>query len=118
MLNGEGSAAEIESARAANGSCGDLQLIIRALQLAFIILAIAVIYPFAGREPVLFPKDTTTPDGVARTQIQKSDRLIQAKKLEEEAIPPEQSRSDERGRPFFQNRPADSASPKLDMAYL
>jgi len=103
-------------------------MIIRALQLAFIILAIAVIYPFAGREPVLFPKDTTTPDGVARTQIQKSDRLIQAKKLEEEAIvtaslppeaiPPEQSRSDERGRPFFQNRPADSASPKLDMAYL
>jgi hypothetical protein len=106
---------------------GDVQMIIRALQLAFIILAIAVIYPFAGREPVLFPKDTTTPDGVARTQIQKSDRLIQAKKLEEaivtasllpEAIPPEQSRSDEQGRPFFQNRPADSASPKLDMAYL
>jgi hypothetical protein len=51
-------------------------MIIRALQLAFIILAIAVIYPLYGREPVLFPKDTARPDGIVRTQ--KSDRLQQA----------------------------------------
>jgi hypothetical protein len=107
---------------------GNVQVIIRALQLAFIILAIAVIYPFAGREPVLFPKDTTTPDGVARPQLRKSDKLIQAQKSEEEAIvtaslppeavPLEPSRSDEQRQPFFQDRPADSTSPKLDLAYL
>ena len=52
-------------------------MIIRALQLAFIVLAIAVIYPFSAREPVLFPKDTATSDGVVR--MQKSDRLPQPK---------------------------------------
>jgi hypothetical protein len=41
-------------------------MIIRALQLAFIVLAIAVIYPFSAREPVLFPKDTATPAGIVR----------------------------------------------------
>ena len=55
-------------------------MIIRALQLAFIILAIAVIYPFYGREPVLFPKDTATPDGFVRTL--KADRLAQVLKEE------------------------------------
>src|SRR5262249_48490617 len=59
-------------------------MIIRALQLAFIILAIAVIYPFYGREPVLFPKDTATPDGIVRTQ--KSDRLAQPQKSDDETI--------------------------------
>jgi hypothetical protein len=105
-----------------------VQVIIRALQLAFIILAIAVIYPFAGREPVLFPKDTTTPDGFARPEIRKSDRLIQAEKSEEqaivtaslppEAVPPKLSRSEGEDQSFFQNRSADSTSPKLDLAYL
>jgi hypothetical protein len=59
-------------------------MIIRALQLAFIIAAIAVIYPFYGREPVLFHKDAAPPDGIVRTQ--KSDRLEQAQKSEDETI--------------------------------
>lgn len=98
-------------------------MIIRALQLAFIILAIAVIYPFSGREPVLFPKDTATPDGIVRTQ--KSDRLAQAQKSEEEAIvmaslppeQPEQSKTDD-NRPFFNDHPADAMQPELDVSYL
>ena len=57
-------------------------MIIRALQLAFIILAIADIYPFYGREPVLFPKDTAKPDGFVRAL--KADRLAQALMAEEE----------------------------------
>jgi hypothetical protein len=98
-------------------------MIIRALQLAFIILAIAVIYPFSGREPVLFPKDTATPDGIVRAQ--KSDRLAQAQKSEEEAIvmaslPPEQQeqlKTDD-NRPFFNDHPADAMQPELDVSYL
>src|SRR5204862_497978 len=58
--------------------------IVRALQLAFIVLAIAVIYPFSAREPVLFPKDTATIDGIVRTQ--KADRLPQAQNSEDETI--------------------------------
>jgi hypothetical protein len=97
------------------------------LQLAFIILAIAVIYPFAGREPVLFPKETT-PDGLTRPQLKKSDKLIQTQKPEEEpvvtaslppaAAPAEPSRSDGQDHPFFQDRSANSAPTKLDLAYL
>ena len=69
-------------------------MIIRALQFAFIVLAIAVIYPFYGREPVLFLKDTAKPDGIDRTQ--KSDRLAQVQKYGDESIvtaslPPQQT---------------------------
>ena len=97
-------------------------MIIRALQLAFIILAIAVIYPFSGHEPVLFPKDTATPDGIVRTQ--KSDRLIQTQRSEEEAIvtvslpPAEQTKKAEEDHPFFNARSADVAQPEQDLVYL
>lgn len=98
-------------------------MIIRALQLAFIIVAIAVIYPFFGREPVLFPKDTAAPDGIVRTQ--KSDRLEQAQKSEESedetivtaALPPQQTTTED-GRPFFADRPAEAAQSGQDLAYL
>jgi hypothetical protein len=59
-------------------------MIVRALQFAFIAVAIAVIYPFSAREPVLFRKDTATADGIVRTQ--KADRLAQAQKSEDESI--------------------------------
>jgi len=59
-------------------------MIVRALQLAFIAVAIAVIYPFSAHEPVLFRKDTATLDGIVRTQ--KADRLAQAQKSEDESI--------------------------------
>jgi hypothetical protein len=59
-------------------------MIIRALQLAFILAAIAVIYPFYGREPVLFPKDSATADSIVRKE--KTDRLPQAQNSEEETI--------------------------------
>src|SRR5215469_12820376 len=59
-------------------------MIIRALQLAFIVLSIAIIYPFSAREPVLFPKDTATSDGVVR--MQKSDRLPQPKESGDDSI--------------------------------
>src|SRR5436853_7670429 len=67
-------------------------MVIRALQLAFIILAIAVIYPFAGRETVLFPKDTATPEDDARvkadaeTQIQKDDKLSSVQSTEDDVV--------------------------------
>jgi hypothetical protein len=95
-------------------------MIIRALQLAFIILAIAVIYPFYGREPVLFPKHTATPDGIVRTQ--KSDRLPQAQQPGDETIvtasplPPEAKSEDDH--PFFNDRSADAVRPEQDLAYL
>jgi hypothetical protein len=105
-------------------------MIIRALQFAFIVLAIAVIYPFYGREPVLFPKDTATPDGIDRTQ--KSDRLAQVQKYEDESIvtaslPPQQTKSEQPldrpadsadNRPFFNDRPAEASQPEQDLAYL
>jgi hypothetical protein len=95
-------------------------MIIRALQLAFIIVAIAVIYPFFGREPVLFPKDTAAPDGIVRTQ--KSDRLAPAQNSEEETIvtaslPPQQTTTED-GRPFFNDRPAEATQSGQDLAYL
>jgi len=105
-------------------------MIIRALQLAFITLAIAVIYyPFYGREPVLFPKDTTTPDGIVR--MQKSDRLAQAKKPDEEktviaSLPPaeqaaeqtpEQTKNAE-DHPFFNARSAEASQAEQDLVYL
>ncbi len=110
-------------------------MIVRALQLAFIIVAIAVIYPFYGREPVLFPKDTATPGGIVRTQ--KSDRLPQAKMSEDETIvtasfpPAEQTKPREyypsvaddhplapEDHPFFNPRSADGSQPEQDLAYL
>ncbi len=110
-------------------------MIVRALQLAFIILAIAVIHPFYGREPVLFPKDTATPGGIVRTQ--KSDRLPQVQKSEDETIvtaslpPGEQTRVPEHhplvaedhplapeDHPFFNPRSADADLPEQDLAYL
>ncbi|MGN6750606.1 MAG: transglycosylase [Xanthobacteraceae bacterium] len=104
-------------------------MIVRGLQLAFIILAIAVIYPFAAREPVLFPKDTATPDGIVRSQ--KADRL-QAPKPDEESIvivslPPAQQQSVRQplqqprtadDRPFFNDRSSDAGQPDQDLAYL
>ena len=100
-------------------------MIIRALQLAFIILAIAVIYPFSGREPVLFPKDTATPDGIVRTQ--KSDRLAQAPKADEETVviaslpsaeqPVQRSQSAD-DRPFFNDHSSDASQPDQDLVYL
>jgi hypothetical protein len=119
-------------------------MIIRALQFAFIVLAIAVIYPFYGREPVLFPKDTAKPDGIVRTQ--KADRLAQATVLEQEAIvnaslppaeqttaaaspPPEQKMvtaslspaeqikpADDR--PFFNARSVEASQAEQDLVYL
>jgi hypothetical protein len=108
-------------------------MIVRGLQLAFIILAIAVIYPFAAREPVLFPKDTATPDGIVRTQ--KADRL-QPPKPDEESIviaslPPAEQRPVQQpaqqsmqqpttadDRPFFNDRSSDAGQPDQDLAYL
>jgi hypothetical protein len=119
-------------------------MIIRALQFAFIVLAIAVIYPFYGREPVLFPKDTAKPDGIVRTQ--KADRLAQATVLEQAAIvnaslppaeqttaaaspPPEQKMvtaslspaeqikpADDR--PFFNARSVEASQAEQDLVYL
>jgi len=111
-------------------------MIVRALQLAFILLAIAVIYPFSVREPVLFPKDSATPDGIVRNQ--KSDRLPQAQKPEDESIvnaslPPVEQQSLERrpveqqageelkspdDRPFFTARSPDASQSDQDLAYL
>jgi hypothetical protein len=96
-------------------------MIIRALQLAFIILAIAVIYPFYGREPVLFPKDTATPDGIVRTQ--KSDRLAQAKKPDEETIviaslPPAEQTKIAEDHPFFNAHSAEASQAERDLVYL
>jgi len=96
-------------------------MIIRALQLAFIILAIAVIYPFYGREPVLFPKDTATPDGIVRTQ--KSDRLAQAKKPDDETIviaslPPAEQTKTAEDHPFFNARSAETSQAEQDLVYL
>jgi hypothetical protein len=59
-------------------------MIVRALQLAFILAAIAVIYPFYGREPVLFPKEAATADSVLRKE--ESDRLPQEQNSVEETI--------------------------------
>jgi hypothetical protein len=119
-------------------------MIIRALQFAFVVLAIAVIYPFYGREPVLFPKDTAKPDGIVRTQ--KADRLAQATVLEQAAIvnaslppaeqttaaaspPPEQKMvtaslspaeqikpADDR--PFFNARSVEASQAEQDLVYL
>ncbi len=115
-------------------------MIIRALQLAFIIAAIAVIYPFYGREPVLFPKDTATADAIVRTQ--KSDRLPQAQKSEDEAIitaslPAQQTNTEDNhpvfsdhslgavdktdaadNHPFFNDRPEDAGQSEQDLSYL
>jgi hypothetical protein len=111
-------------------------MIVRALQLAFIVTAIAVIYPFYGREAVLFPKDTATPDGIVRTQ--KSDRLaeprpsddeltvlaslppaeqqpVEQKPAEQEAIEQQKGPDDH---PFFNARPADGGQGDHDLAYL
>ncbi len=110
-------------------------MIIRALQLAFIILAIAVIYPFYGREPVLFPKDTATPDGIVRTQ--KSDRLPQVQNSEDATIvtaslpPAEQTKpaedhppaSEDRtlapeDHPFFIDHSVEATQSEQDLSYL
>ena len=113
-------------------------MIIRALQLAFIIAAIAVIYPFYGREPVLFPKDMAPPDQIVRTQ--KSDRLPQAEQSEEDTIitaslPPQQTKAEDNppflhpllndrpadaaeNHPFFNDRPVDAAQSEPDISYL
>jgi len=96
-------------------------MIIRALQLAFIIVAIAVIYPFYGREPVLFPKDTATPDGIVRTQ--KSDRLAQPRKSDDETIviaslPPAEQTKPPEDHLFFNSRSAEASQPEQDLAYL
>ena len=113
-------------------------MILRALQLAFIIAAIAVIYPFYGREPVLLPKDTAPLDQIVRTQ--KSDRLPQAEKAEEDTIitaslPPEQTKAEDNpaflhpdlndrpadaaeNHPFFNDRPGDVAQSEQDISYL
>ena len=105
-------------------------MIIRALQLAFIILAIAVIYPFYGREPVLFPKDTATPDGIVRTQksdrlaqAKKPDRLAQAKKPDDETIviaslPPAEQTKTAEDHPFFNARSAETSQAEQDLVYL
>jgi hypothetical protein len=103
-------------------------MMIRALQLAFIIVAIAIIYPFAGSEPVLFPKPATeleifTPEKADQTQIQKTDRLSQVEPAEDEpivtvALPPAQVGTEDEDHPFFVNPSADAASPKLNLPYL
>jgi hypothetical protein len=119
-------------------------MILRALQFAFIVLAIAVIYPFYGREPVLFPKDTAKPDGIVRTQ--KADRLAQATVPEQEAVvnaslpaaeqttaaaspppeqkivtaslsPAEQTKSAD-DRPFFNARSVEASQAEQDLVYL
>src|SRR5262252_5302569 len=117
----------IALARTADES-GTWGMIIRALQLAFIILAIAVIYPFYGREPVLFPKETARPDGFVRTL--KADRLMQALKSDEEKIvlaslPPAEQKAEPRAeqpktaddRPFF-TRSSDASQAEQDLVYL
>ena len=106
-------------------------MIIRALQLAFIVLAIAVIYPFSAREPVLFPKDTATSDGVVR--MQKSDRLPQPKESGDDPIvnaslpPTEQQTAEQQtgeqqkaadDRPFFNAHSAEAGQPDQDLVYL
>ncbi|MGB9388609.1 MAG: transglycosylase [Xanthobacteraceae bacterium] len=105
-------------------------MILRALQLAFIILAIAVIYPFSGHEPELFPKDTATPDGIVRTQ--KSDRLTQAQKSDEDTIemaslppaaqpaslPPSEQTKTADDRPFFNARSTEAGQQEQDLIYL
>ncbi|HET8921017.1 MAG TPA: transglycosylase [Xanthobacteraceae bacterium] len=104
-------------------------MILRALQLAFIILAIAVIYPFSGHEPVLFPKDTATPDGIVRTQ--KSDRLTQAQKSDEDtiviaslppaeqaALPPSEQTKIADDHPFFNAHSAEAGQLEQDLTYL
>jgi hypothetical protein len=100
-------------------------MIIRALQLAFIILAIAVIYPFYGREPVLFPKDAVMSDGIVRSQ--KSDRLMQAQKSAEEtdeetiviaSLPPAEQTKGAEDQPFFNARSADAGQSEQDLVYL
>jgi hypothetical protein len=110
-------------------------MIVRALQLAFIVLAIAVIYPFSAREPVLFPKDTATIDGIVRTQ--KADRLPQTQNSEDETIvnaslPPVERRPVEKpvaqqsveepktpdDRPFFTARASDTTQSDQDLEYL
>jgi hypothetical protein len=105
-------------------------MIIRALQLAFIILAIAIIYPFYGREPVLFPKDTATPHGIVRAQ--KSDRLAQARKPDEEttviallppaaqptSLPPSEQTKTADDHPFFNARSAEASQAEQDLVYL
>src|SRR5215467_8613264 len=110
----------IALARTADES-GTWGMIIRALQLAFIILAIAVIYPFSGSEPVLFPKDTATPDGVVPTQ--KSDKLMQVQKAGEETIviaslPTVGQSKTEDDRPFFNDRSVGAGQPEQDLSYL
>jgi hypothetical protein len=110
-------------------------MIVRALQLAFIVLAIAIIYPFSAREPVLFPKDTATIDGIVRTQ--KADRLPQTQNSEDETIvnaslPPVERRPVEKpvaqqsveepktpdDRPFFTARASDTTQSDQDLEYL
>jgi hypothetical protein len=97
-------------------------MITRALQLAFIILAIAVIYPFYGREP----KDTATPDGLVRTQ--KSDRMAQANNEETiviASLPPAEQKAEQPAeqsktaddRPFFNAHSAE-AQAEQDLVYL
>ena len=110
-------------------------MLIRALQLAFIILAIAVIYPFSGREPVLFPKGTAAPDGFVRTL--KADRLAQALKAEEEkldkekivlaslpptsqpaSLPPSEQTKAAYDHPFFNPRSGEANQAEQDLVYL
>src|SRR4029077_14574634 len=109
-------------------------MIIRALQLAFIILAIAIIYPFYGHEPVLFPKGTAAPDGFVRTL--KADRLAQALKAEEEkldkekivlaSLPPPEQMAEQPAeqpktaddRPFFNARSTEASQAEQDLVYL
>jgi hypothetical protein len=104
-------------------------MITRALQLAFIILAIAVIYPFYGREPVLFSKDMAAPDVIVRAP--KSDRLAQAKKPDEEttviaSLPPAEQKPEQPAeqpktaddQPFFNARSSDASQAEKDLVYL
>ena len=114
-------------------------MIIRALQLAFIILAIAIIYPFYGREPVLFPKGAAAPDGFVRTL--KADRLAQALKAELKAeeekpdkekivlaslpptaqpasLPPAEQTKSADDRPFFNARSTEASQAEQDLVYL
>jgi hypothetical protein len=105
-------------------------MIIRALQLAFIILAIAVIYPFYGHEPVLFPKDTPRLDGFVRTL--KADRLTQVQRSDEEkpdeekiviaSLPRAEQTAEQPktadDRPFFNARSSDASQAEQDLVYL
>jgi hypothetical protein len=109
-------------------------MIIRALQLAFIILAIVVIYPFAGREPVLplskqaAQLEIFTPENADQTQVQKTDKLSQVQQSEDETIviaslPPEPTTTEEDDH-SFSNQPSanasspDASSPILNLSYL